>query len=124
MKNGEKILCPHCGEKSFLKEKKCFDDSFALKEVKFFCALCGGEIRNTSEKSPAPSKAAAAAERLSALLGGEKVARVTFAPEADDGHFCLHCRNFIKHPFMNRCGLTLKEVEATDSCDSFEKSEE
>ena len=36
MKNGDKINCPHCGEKSFVKEKKEFDDSFSLKASTFF----------------------------------------------------------------------------------------
>ena len=123
MKNGEKILCPHCGEKSFLKEKKIYDDAFALKEVKFLCALCGKTVNNNSGKISAPSPSAVAAERLSALLGGEKAVKITLAPEADDGCFCLHCRHYIKHPFMNRCALTMKEIQATDSCGSFVKKD-
>lgn len=123
MKNGDKINCPHCGEKSFVKEKKEFDDSFSLKERSFFCALCGGKLVPPSSSSP-KVKNSSAADRLSALLGGEKVQKVSFEKTADDGHFCLHCVHYLKHPFMTRCALTLKEIEATDNCEKFECKDE
>ena len=124
MNSGKKVLCPHCGERTLVKEKKILDENFSPVGVKFVCAFCGGELENPADASvPAPSKQEEAAERLSRLLGGERVAKVGFAPEADDGHFCLHCRNFVKHPFMNRCGLTMKEVQAIDSCEKFEAAE-
>ena len=124
MNSGNKMLCPHCGERTLAKEKKVLDENFSPVGVKFVCAFCGGELEVPSAASgPAPSKREDAAERLSRLLGGERPAKVGFAPEADDGHFCLHCKNFIKHPFMNRCGLTMKEVQAIDSCAKFEAAE-
>ena len=120
MKNGEKIICPHCCEKSFVREKKNYDEAFVLKKVEFVCALCGRKLeKKDPEKSGAAGKNSAS-DRLSALLGGEKVQKISFAPEAGDGRFCLHCVNYIKHPFLNRCGLTLKEIQATDSCEHFE----
>ena len=123
MNSGKKVLCPHCGEKTLAKEKKLLDENFSPAGVKFVCAFCGGELEMPSAAAPAPSKEEEAAERLSRLLGGERVAKAAFAPEADDGHFCLHCKNFVKHPFMNRCGLTMKEVQAIDSCEKFEAAE-
>lgn len=120
MKNGEKINCPHCGEKSFVREKKCFDDAFVLKKVLFVCALCGKPLEDKAPNRSGVSGKNNAADRLSALLGGEKVQKISFAPDASDGRFCLHCVNYIKHPFMNRCGVTLKEIQATDSCELFE----
>ena len=124
MNSDRKMLCPHCGEKTLAKGKKVFDENFSPAGVKFVCAFCGGELENSPAASvSAPSKQEEAAERLSRLLGGEKVAKAAFAPEADDGHFCLHCRNFVKHPFMNRCALTMKEVQAIDSCGKFEAAE-
>ena len=124
MKNGEKINCPHCGEKSFVREKKNYDEAFVLKKSEFVCALCGRVLEG---KEPGRSAAAgknSASDRLSALLGGEKVQKISFAPEDGDGRFCLHCVNYIKHPFLNRCGLTLKEIQATDSCEHFEAKSE
>ena len=124
MNSGKKVLCPHCGEKTLAKEKKLLDESFSPVGVKFVCAFCGGELEMpAAAAAPAPSKEKEAAERLSRLLGGERVAKAAFAPEADDGHFCLHCKNFVKHPFMNRCGLTMREVQAIDSCEKFEAAE-
>ena len=124
MNSGRKVLCPHCGEKTIAKEKKLLDENFSPVGVKFVCAFCGGELEMASAAyASSPSKEQEAAERLSRLLGGEKAAKAAFVPEADDGHFCLHCKNFVKHPFMNRCGLTMKEVQAIDSCEKFEAAE-
>ena len=126
MKAGEKTLCPHCGERSVIKEKKIFDDDFSLKGIKLCCALCGGEIKKAGNTEGKTEETAAekAAKRLSDLLGGETIRKVHLEPEADDGHFCLHCKNYIKHPFMNRCALTMQEVEATDSCKNFSLKDE
>ena len=124
MNSGRKVLCPHCGEKTIAKEKKLLDENFSPVGVKFVCAFCGGELEMPSAApASAPSKEQEAAERLSRFLGGEKVTKAAFAPEADDGHFCLHCQNFVKHPFMNRCALTMKEIQAIDSCEKFEAAE-
>ena len=122
MKNGDKIKCPLCGEKSFVREKKIYDDSFVCTGSKFLCALCGGELpREAGGK--AVEKKSAALDRLSQLLGGEEVTKVSIAADADDKRFCCYCAHYIKHPFMNRCGLTLKEIEATDRCENFKKKE-
>ena len=123
MKNGDKAVCPHCGERTLVREKKCYDENFSLTGVRFFCSLCGGELKPEENGSTPQAARKQAADRLSQLLGGEKAAKVRLAPEADDGHFCLHCRHFIKHPFMNRCGVTMREVEATGSCAKFEAAE-
>ncbi|MBQ7694901.1 MAG: hypothetical protein IJT50_07225 [Lentisphaeria bacterium] len=124
MNNGKKVLCPHCGERTLAREKKILDDNFTPVGVKFVCVFCGGELEiPAAAPASAPSKQEQASERLSRLLGGEKVTKVGFAPEADDGHFCLHCRHFVKHPFINRCGLTMKEVQAIDGCEKFEAAE-
>ncbi|MBR2373963.1 MAG: hypothetical protein IKA87_07010 [Lentisphaeria bacterium] len=120
MRAGEKIACPRCGERSVVKEKKIFDDDFALKEVKYYCALCGAEVQEKTSDHQKNTAAEQASKRLSELLGGETVAKVRLKPEADDGHFCLHCKNYVKHPFASRCALSMREIEATDSCTEFE----
>ena len=122
MKNGDKIKCPHCGEKSFVKEKKEFDDNFTLKSTSFRCALCGGKIDPAPETSTS-QKNSSAADKFAALLGEERAAKVSFAPQEDDGKVCLHCRYYIKHPFMDRCGLHMKEINVMESCSDFAKKE-
>ena len=116
------IVCPHCGEKTILKDKKIFDDAFQLKEVRKVCAFCGGGVEENGSDSGknTPDASKAASERLSALLGGEKSVRSSFAPDADDGRVCLHCRHYIKHPFMDRCSITLQEINVMESCAQFE----
>lgn len=123
MKNGEMIKCPHCGEKSLAKEKREFDDDFSLKSSSFFCALCGGKLEEKKEET-APGKKSKATDRLAALLGEKRHGTSFFAPDEDDGKVCLHCRHCIKHPFMDRCGITMREVDVMESCDRFEAKEE
>lgn len=37
---------------------------------------------------------------------------------------CGHCVNYTVNAFTQRCGLNLKEVQATDSCDAFERRDD
>ena len=121
MKKGDKITCPHCGEKSFVREKRAFNDDLTRGEAQFFCALCGKElIPEKNTPSAASPRNKAGIDRLSQLLGGEKIQKVTLGPADGDGCFCLHCAHFLTNPFVCRCGLTFNEIEATDSCSSFE----
>ena len=116
-----KIKCPHCGEYAFFKEKKIYDDSFTLTGVKHICFLCGAEADIKAETGTGNSRGAL--DKLSKLLGGETVGKVSLDLADDEVRFCCHCTHYIKHPFMNRCGLTLKEIEATDSCENFKAHE-
>ena len=122
MNKQTRIKCPHCGEYAFFKEKKIYDDSFALKGVKYICFLCGGEADITPEKNTSKNSDSKL-DKLSEFLGGESVSKVSLDLACDEVRFCCHCTHFIKHPFINRCGLTLKEVEATDSCGNFKAQE-
>ena len=122
MKKGDKITCPHCGEKSFVREKRSFNDDLTRGEAQFFCALCGQQLIPEKE-APQASEKETRLDRLSQLLGGEKIRKVTLAPDEEDGHFCLHCTHFLTNPFVCRCGLTFKEIEATDSCSDFEAAD-
>ena len=119
MKHGDKFKCPHCGENTFVREKKEFGDDFSIKSTFFLCGSCGKKAEAAPEQK-APSKSSAAAGKLSALLGGETVEKRSFEPQEDDGKVCLHCRHCIRHPFMDRCGITMKVVDVLESCDRFE----
>ena len=118
-----KIKCPHCGEMTFLREKKIFGDAFAVREIKYFCMFCGGEAEPPrGEKGSGKSEAAL--DKFSKMLGGEeKVKKFSLGFADGESRFCLHCVNYIKHPFTSRCGLTLKEIEATDRCENFRTKE-
>lgn len=122
MNKHSKSKCPHCGEYAFFKEKKIYGDDFSLKGTKYFCLLCGGEADLEAEKKSS-AKNDGALDRLSKLLGGEENTKVSLDLAQDEVRFCLHCAHYIKHPFMNRCGLNLKEVEATGSCENFKAHE-
>ena len=40
------------------------------------------------------------------------------------GKNCRHCKHYVVNPFIQRCGLSHREVQATDLCERFDKKEE
>jgi hypothetical protein len=39
--------------------------------------------------------------------------------EEEGVRLCLNCKHYIVNPFVQRCTLTMREVEATDTCSRF-----
>ena len=42
--------------------------------------------------------------------------------EDEKGRFCRYCRHYVVNPFVQRCSLHKRAVEATDTCPRFEKA--
>jgi hypothetical protein len=40
--------------------------------------------------------------------------------ETEKGRFCRYCKHYVVNPFVQRCALHRKSVEATDTCSRFE----
>jgi hypothetical protein len=54
----------------------------------------------------------------------DRSADVDVFEENEAGHLCRYCVHYVVNPFMQWCALHKREVEATDTCDRFEKAEE
>jgi len=81
------------------------------------CALCGAQLSNEKsgeKEDDMPPKSA----RLSALLGGVIVEKITLSGKADSD-FCRNCCNFIVHPFKSICVLTDTDTDPNGSCAQF-----
>lgn len=122
MKANDIVKCPHCGETTPAKAKQEIVGWQAAGEI-LLCAFCGGKL-GVPEKPAANGgrgAASAAADRLSALLGGETVEK-TATLDGGDGYmeFCRHCRHFLWHPFVCRCAIGNKETDPGSYCDNFE----
>ncbi len=50
----------------------------------------------------------------------EKTVAPKVFKEAEKGRFCRYCRHYVVNPFLQRCALRRREVEATDTCPQFE----
>ena len=125
MKIGDEIKCIHCGKQSFLIKKSLMDGWKKTGEI-LACSACGNVIKdltedvvnevdgNTKTKSLDDGKL----DKLAQFLNTEKVKKKII--EADEKTFCRDCKNYVKHPFFNICGITKNEVNPMDDCPLYE----
>ncbi len=96
---GQKIICPYCRQESAVKLVKQYDGFTLVGEVRT-CAFCGRELAD---------------EELTYLK--EKI------PEGlrqkGQRRNCYLCEHYVVNPFLQKCVLHNREVEALDSCPDF-----
>jgi len=110
------IICPACGKDTLLKREKVYE-GFRRAGEKLSCAACGHafpdeaavpfKIKKTRpgfgrQDLPPPPKVFGEREVLEAV-----------------GRLCRHCAHYVVNPFLQRCGRSNREVEATDTCNRF-----
>ncbi|MFH1039069.1 MAG: hypothetical protein V1789_10435 [PVC group bacterium] len=95
----KKIFCPHCRQESAVRVVKKYDGFTPVGEVKT-CAFCGREF---GEEEPASIE-----ERAPGWTRDGELKKV-----------CRRCRHYVINPFIQKCILRQKEVEATDTCADF-----
>jgi hypothetical protein len=54
----------------------------------------------------------------------DKPKKLDLFKDEEDIRNCRHCEHFVVNPFLARCGLTQKVVQATDCCSRFTRKEE
>jgi len=121
MKQGDSIDCPHCGRNSFLK-KVAVMDGWTKKGDILACAACSAkiaDIKPEEEKTAFPKEKSISS--LESLFGEKHASGPKLEASEDEKAFCRDCKNYIVHPFMNRCGLHNKEVNPMDDCPDFVK---
>ncbi|MDP8215453.1 MAG: hypothetical protein RAO92_02340 [Candidatus Euphemobacter frigidus] len=94
-----RIFCPHCRQESAVKVVKKYDGFTLVGEVKT-CAFCGHEFL---EEEP---------EYIEKHPPG-------WVHDQDLKKVCHRCRHYVVNPFIQKCVLRQKEVEATDTCSDF-----
>ncbi len=111
------ILCPVCGRETFLKRTPAYDGFRRVGET-LSCAVCRHVFENEAAV-PFKTKRKPAGFSRADLPPPPKVLR----PEevnAEISRLCRHCRHYVVNPFLQRCGLNNRVVEATDTCARFE----
>lgn len=108
------IHCTACGQESLLKRVPRYD-GFKKTGEALVCASCGHEF---ASEAGVPFKQKREA-RIFDDSDRPKTVQVFDAHEAD--RLCRHCKHYVVNPFCQRCGLRNRLVEATDSCERFEK---
>lgn len=110
------ILCPACGKESLLKRTPRYE-GFKRTGEDLACSLCGHIFANENEV-PFKKKPSSHLFDPKELDAKPKI----FKPD-DAARLCRHCAHYVVNPFVQRCALRRKEVEATDSCPKFKPSQ-
>ena len=94
------IFCPVCGKVTFAVRRPVFE---GLKKTgeKLSCFVCRTEFDDETQ--------------IEFIERG----KVEVFSEEDGVRLCLNCKHYITDPFIQKCMLHIKEVEATDTCEGF-----
>ncbi len=110
------IICPTCGQDTLLKREKVYE-GFKLIGEKLSCAACGQVFVDETAVPYKTKKIIPGFGRQDLppppKVFGEQEMRETV------GRLCRHCAHYVVNPFLQRCGRSNREVEATDTCAQF-----
>ena len=106
------IICPACGKDALLRRTPRYD-GFQRVGENLVCSSCGHSFADEAE---VPFKT----KQQSALFDRSELDnRPRIFKHDDAARLCRHCVHYVVNPFVQRCALQHKEVEATDSCARF-----
>lgn len=106
------MVCPACGKEAILRRSPRYDGFRRIGE-NLNCSTCGHEFTSEGEV-PFKKKPQSALFNRSELNDQPQIFK-----SDDAAHLCRHCAHYVVNPFIQRCTLLKKEVEATDSCVNF-----
>ena len=111
------IVCTACGADTLVKREPKYD-GFKKAGERFLCASCGHEFASEDE---VPFKQA---KKLEIFTEADKLKKVDVFRADEKGRICRYCAHYTVNPFTQRCGLNNRIIQATDSCEKFEKKPE
>ncbi len=106
------IQCPACGREALLLRRPIYE-GFTKTGESLTCASCGHAFASESE---VPFKHRA---RIVVFREDERPRTPKVFAEGENQRLCRYCCHYVVNPFLQRCGLQRREVEATDTCGSF-----
>ncbi|MEI6971818.1 MAG: hypothetical protein WCL44_09915 [bacterium] len=107
------ILCTACGSDAILVREPRYEGLRKSGET-LSCAACGHEYADENSvpfKQKNPPKV---------FDHSDAAPVISVFRESEKGRICRYCKHYVVNPFSQRCGLSFKAVEATDSCPKFE----
>jgi hypothetical protein len=111
---GIEIICSACGAEALLLRAPRFEGLRKTGEI-LTCAACGHEYASEAD---VPFKARPA---VKVFTEADRSAPVKVFRAGEAERLCRHCVHYVVNPFMQWCGVHKKEVEATDTCDRFQR---
>jgi len=110
------INCVACGQESLLKREPLYE-GFKKVGERLSCFACGHEYASEAEVLFKEKRA----PKVFDASDAPRTVKVLKKNEAD--RLCRFCKHYVINPFLQRCGLRGKLVEATDTCERFERKE-
>lgn len=110
------IICSACGKDTLLRRELVYE-GFKRTGEKLSCADCGHVFPDE----------AAITFKAKKIMPGFGLQDVPPPPKVFGerevletvGRLCRHCEHYVVNPFLQRCGRSHREVEATDTCNQF-----
>jgi len=111
------IICSECGEDTFVKHEPVYE-GFKKTGDRIVCVACGYEYAS-EEVVPYKEK-----KLIQVFSESDRPNKSDLFSDDAEVRNCRRCGHYVLNPFVQRCGLHHKLVEATDTCDKFERKEE
>jgi len=111
------IVCTACGADTLVKREPVYD-GFKKTGEQFVCASCGHVYPSEAD---VPFKQR---KKISVFGEDDRSRTVDVFESVEKRRNCRYCRHYLVNPFTQRCGLHMREVQATDVCPEFEKEVE
>ena len=106
------IECSACGEETFIRREPVYDGFDKVGE-KLICTACGHEFADEAEVSFKEKSAP------SVFTEDDAPKQINIFQDDEKNKNCRHCNYYVVNPFMQRCDLHSKKIEATDLCGDF-----
>ncbi len=116
--NAVEIICRNCGADTLLKREAIYD-GFTKNGEKLICSGCGFEY---APEADVPFKERKVEPQI--FTDADRSAKVEVFNDGENRRLCRYCAHYIVNPFTQFCAINKKEVQATDSCERFEKASE
>jgi len=129
MKQGDELVCPKCGQNSFLVKKTKMNGWEKAGEY-LACSACLCQIEEIKEAplvdTAGNTSHAKDIDKLKSFLDTDDdnvgYKSILDSDKNAQKSFCRDCKHFVSHPFMDRCGLHKKDVNPMDDCKDFIKN--
>ena len=112
------LICGACGAEAFLNREPVYEGLTKTGE-RLSCSACGF-VFESEESVPFKEKASAPV----IFTDADRSEKVVVFDEDENKRLCRYCAEYVVNPFMQFCSRHKKEVQATDSCESFTPSNE
>lgn len=117
MKPSAAIRCPSCGKDALLIREPIYEGFTKIGE-ELRCSSCGRRFASEDSAAPVP-----VGETPAIFDASDRSETPRIFSEDEKGRLCRYCAHYVVNPFVQRCALWGREVEATDSCERFEARE-